>query len=861
MLFVLENGEKRAVKEQEEKSALLAHTIESSVTRSFQDVISRLERIENTLWEHPDYLDKDTSTLQRHLKALLPVAPSLREIVVHNSAGQWVTSSKGRQPQNAGLAAYCSKRLLTLNTRNFIILAEQSGRFLGSNPSASNHLSHIPLCLRVRDDVGNTSAILTAAINPDYIKELFRPAEENNPVTVELYTYTGIPLVRHPLSSFTTGSHAHEALFQHRLLRNAFATYYQKEPTTQIEYITSYRSTSSLPLVLVVQLDLQQGLASWHKESNIILSIFSALIITVTFGGLLLILLLIRKDRMEEELLLLQTAIRSTANAIFITNCKGKIQWVNKAFERLTGWSLSEVKGKTPRILNSGTHTQAFYQQLWSYILEGKVWRGQVTNVTKEKHTLIIDQTITPIVNEYGEVTHFIAVHEDVTARTHAEQQARYLSRHDPLTGLPNRRAFNEWLDGMLTGEQHCSCAVIFIDLDKFKTINDTLGHQAGDTVLEITAQRMTALMNNNSVLARLGGDEFAIAINQVEDSKQLVSLAEKILLETEKPITLDNNDYAISASIGITLGHSQQNNASTLLRQADLAMYKAKHDGRNTFCFYDDQLDYSMHRQMELEQGIRTALLSNNQLELYYQPVVSAVDLTPVSVEALMRWHHGKNGDVPPSEFIPVAEDSGAIIDLGRWSLHQVCDTLQTWQQNPVMQRLKLSLNVSAVQLTRDNIAEILVSKLRENNLTSDQLTVEVTETALMTQSSQLKENLAFFKQNSIDLSIDDFGTGFSSLLYLSELDANVIKIDQSFVSGIGYNHSYEEIILATIALARNLEMKVIAEGVETTQQLKFLQDSKVDYLQGYLLAKPMPESSLLEYMQSFYHPQRADK
>ncbi len=851
MLFVLDRGEQRATREQEEKTRLLAHALENTVIRSFQDVIGRLNSIEEALILNPDLLAQDVDALNRILDDLLALTPSLREVVVHDSAGAWIASSRQRPPSDGAVAGKCNARLLQNNHLDYLILEPQPGRYLGGRSPRGNQ-QHIPVCVLLRDSLGLPFATATGVLNPDYLKELFRPAHEMNPVLLELYHYNGVLLVKGEGGAAALHDHLAD-LFRSSLKAREYGTYHQTLVTAHASsgnsVITSYRSTSPLPLVMLVHLDLEKGLSAWHQEARFVFWVFVALIAAVLMGGSVLAVALLRKYRMESEIQLLTAAISSTANAIFITDQQGKIQWVNRAFEKLTGWRLQEVRGQTPKVLNSGEHDRRFFHQLWVHILSGQVWRGQLTNTTRDQRNIIVDQTITPILNQYQEITHFVAVHEDVTARTRAEAQARFLARHDALTALPNRRSFAEALGDALAMDDAHLLAILFIDLDHFKTINDTLGHQAGDEVLRISTERMRGQLPDHALLARLGGDEFSVLIRSLNHTAEVQRLVEALLQVMAQPVQLGESRFSLSASVGVTFGQAGQDDAATLLRQADLAMYKAKHDGRNTFSFFDEKMDYAMHHHVKLEQGLRAALSQNQGLLLCYQPIIAAHNLQPVAVEVLMRWRNSAGEWISPAEFIPVAEGNGLILELGRWQLRELFERLNAWQQG-ALRGLKVSINISAVQLARDNIAEVLVAKMFQHGIRPEQLVVEVTETTLMTESTRLRENLDFLRDSGVSLSIDDFGTGYSSLSYISELDAHLIKIDRSFVQGIGKSHSDEEIILATIALARNLDMRVVAEGVEEGEQRDFLIRAGVDYLQGYLFARPMFESELTDFI-----------
>ncbi|WP_421867311.1 bifunctional diguanylate cyclase/phosphodiesterase [Motiliproteus sp.] len=852
MLFVLQHGEARAIRELEDRTQLLAHTLEGSVIRSTQDAISRLQSIDKALEFDPSLLSRNSNDLSQVLRDTLALAPSLREVMIHDPNGNWVASSSRRPPQQPTKAARCADQLALNNQLGYLIQAPVSGRYLGSADSGGS-LQHIPVCVDIHTAEGLPLARITGALNPDYLRELFRPAYEFYPVTVELRHYHGFLLAQAGSVRLSDDPQPRQELVEQALSQRDFGLFQQMldsgsgKPPQPL--ITSYRSTSPLPLVITVNLDQHQGLESWRKAQQTIILVFILLILLVLIGGTLVNIALRRKQRLEDELQMLTTAISSAANAIFITDIKGRIQWVNRAFEKLTGWHADDIQGQTPKVLSSGEHDSQFFQQMWQSITQGNTWRNHVVNRTRRGERMVIEQTVTPIRDRHGRLSQFVAVHEDVTARINAENRVKYLAQHDTLTGLPNRLTFIDKLDHKLSQQSQRKLIVFFIDLDNFKSINDTLGHQAGDDVLRISAERMLQVLPGNSLLSRLGGDEFAVMLESLSQQGPLQTLVEALLQSLCQPIELEAGHFTLSASLGITWGTPGQDQAATLLKQADLAMYRAKQNGRNGFSFFDEAMDYRMHRHVTLEQNLRDALNHDDQFHLCFQPVFASHSLQPVSLEALIRWQNSQGDWVSPAEFIPVAEDSGLIVELGRRQLRYLFQRLESWKGGP-LEGLRVSINISTVQLARDKIAERLLRHLRWSQIPTDRLTVEITETTLMTPNQQLRDNLAILHQHGVSLSIDDFGTGHSSLSYISQLQATQLKIDRCFIDGIGKRQSEEAVIQATLALANQLGIQVVAEGVETEQQLAFLRQQGIDLLQGYLLAKPMFEPQLLDFI-----------
>lgn len=472
--------------------------------------------------------------------------------------------------------------------------------------------------------------------------------------------------------------------------------------------------------------------------------------------------------------------------------------------------------------------------------MSGKSWKGELINRHKQGHTLIVDQTITPILDKNGKIEHFIAVHEDVTARKNAEQQALFLADHDSLTHLPNRRYFEQYLYQFFASSNPAEIAILFIDLDRFKDINDTLGHEAGDALLIQTASNLQSLMDDNYLLARLGGDEFAILVKKVISHEQLVAFANKVVATVAKLFHYGDGTFNTTCSAGVATGNIKTSDASMMLRQADMAMYRAKRTGKNTFRFFDDAMDAIMRRRVYLQQQLEKAVHSETAFSLRYQPQIDAITGELYGAEALMRWEVTTSEWVSPAEFIPLAEETGQIIEIGNWLLKNLFQQMAEWNKHGV-QFGKISMNVSAIQLAKDSLAERILNTMKDYKILAHQLCIEITETTLMTNSDRVMDNLKQLKKAGITLSIDDFCTGYSSLSYLKAIDASHLKIDRSFIIGIGEKSSDEHIIRATIALAHSLNLETVAEGVDSQEQLIFLKALNCDYIQGYLFSKPL--------------------
>jgi len=838
-------GTERAVSQLEKETSLLAHALESSVTRTVQDVHGRLQSLQDLL-EHNRALLQQPQALQQRMELLVSMTPQLRELAVlqHEKDRLSVLASSAILREGSEIVPLSCIR--NARVSDLLIFSEPlPGRFMGS-ATALRGVYKLPVCMLFSVE-GERSLWLVGVLNPDSLRELFRPITENLPAQVRLYRHDGLELVELPAAGSAQAQAPPSLLEQ---VRQREWGLYRDEQASEAR-VTAYRATSMLPLLLTVSVDRQQALAPWYSTLTTMWLVVAAILMLVLLAATVIAWMRYRQYRLIDELHLLGAAISTTANAVMITDSRGVMRWVNQAFTRLTGYQAEYAIGQTPAILNSGEHSSLFFKRLWDTILAGEVWRGEVVNRTRDGRPLMVEQTITPIRNEKGMLTHFIAVHEDITARKTAEQRSLYLANHDHLTGLPNRRELLLRLEHWLQPDGPEHLALLYIDLDNFKAVNDTLGHSRGDELLVGMVARLNKLIPAGGCLARLGGDEFAIVMVQDAGREQASRLADQITSQLSEPFELAGQNFILTASIGVALMTNGTGDPLTLLRQADLAMYAAKHGGRSTYRIFNEAMDVDITRRVKLEQGLRTALgQPEKTFTMRYQPIFDAQTLKPVAAELLIRWHTDAGEWVSPAEFIPVAEEKGLIIELGRWQLEHVIARMADWDlisYGP----FHLSVNVSAVQLARDDIAAWLITLLDRYGVSTHQITVEVTETAIINLNEQFESNLAALATAGICLSIDDFGTGYSSLGCLRNLRADYLKIDRSFVVGIGQNHGDEEIILAMLALARSLNMKVVAEGVDKEHQLRFLQQAGCDLIQGYLLARPMPESIFMRHMQ----------
>ena len=554
--------------------------------------------------------------------------------------------------------------------------------------------------------------------------------------------------------------------------------------------------------------------------------------------------------RTEGELALYANVFSNAAEGMTITDANGAIVAVNPTFCRITGYEPSDVLGQKPGMLSSGRQSRDFYQAMWQELLEKGHWQGEIWNRRKDGGIYPEWLSISAVYSDASEVTHYIGVFQDISERKQSEARIHHLAHHDALTGLPNRLLLEDRLNqGMLKSKRSKkSMAVVFIDLDRFKNINDTLGHEMGDKLLIQAAQRGLGVLRDTDTLSRQGGDEFVAVLPELEHRQDATHVARKLLAAICQPYQLAGHQLTVSGSAGIALYPDDGETVSELLRKADAAMYRAKDEGRNTFRFFSSEINTASLGELLLENDLRGAL-ERNELVLHYQPKIDASTGEIVGAEALMRWQHREQGIIPPGRYIPLAEESGLIEKFGQWAIESVCAQQRRWLDAGVL-AVPIAVNISANQFARADFPNMVAHCLAEHGIPPQLLELELTESMLMRNSSHTIEVLQTLRKLHIQLSIDDFGTGYSSLSYLKQFPVQTLKIDRSFVCEIDERGERVRLASAIIAMAHELEMQVVAEGVETEAQRDYLREHGCDPFQGFLFSRPQPVEALGELL-----------
>ncbi|MFC3269898.1 EAL domain-containing protein [Vulcaniibacterium thermophilum] len=558
--------------------------------------------------------------------------------------------------------------------------------------------------------------------------------------------------------------------------------------------------------------------------------------------------------REERDRRIATEVLRSMAEAVVVIDLDYRFVSSNPAFSRMTGYSEDEIIGKPAALLDSSQHEPGFYLQIRADLVTHGHWAGELWQRRKDGSEFLCWLQTTAVHDSEGRRTHYVAVLSDITEQKRTEQELRYLANYDTLTNLPNRTLLAERLSrAIVRARRHGHrVAVLFLDLDRFKDINDSLGHATGDRILRATAARLQQALGPPHTVARLGGDEFTVVLENLQTPEEAERIANELLRSFEEPLSIDNRlEVSMSPSIGIALYPDHAQVPTDLLKYADTAMYQAKAAGRRTYMRYTEAMDLATRRRATIAAALRN-VLDRNELRLVFQPKLDLASGRITGVEALLRWNSPEHGDIPPAIFVPLAEENGLILEIGQWALREACHVLRYWRQLG-LDDLTVAVNVSALQLQRGSMADTVATTLAESGLPAECLELELTETVLMANAEQNAVTLQRFRHLGVGLAIDDFGTGYSSLAYLKRLPINTLKIDKAFIGDLTTDPEDEAITATVIAMAHSLGLKVIAEGVETRAQLEFLRQHGCHEVQGFWISEPLEAAQCLAFLRNW--------
>ncbi len=554
-----------------------------------------------------------------------------------------------------------------------------------------------------------------------------------------------------------------------------------------------------------------------------------------------------------QELTKLSMAVNQSPVQVFITSVDGTVEYINPMFTELSGYHEAEILGSDLRNLKSFQISEELMQEIWSQITAGKRWQGEIQVHHKLGQMRWIGLSISPVRDSEQQITHFIGIGEDITQKRMQEEKIRYQAQYDDLTGLPNRVLAQDRLEQAirLVARTNGKVALIFVDLDDFKKVNDTLGHDAGDILIFEAAQRLRSAIRESDTVARLGGDEFLIIIQQINEQKAIESIAHIIIDKFSSPFILAESEFKVTASLGITLFPDDGTNTKELMRGADLAMYKSKAEGKNTHHFFSPSMDVATREHSKLEQQLHNAL-ERGEFSLVYQPIVRLHDAFPVGCEALIRWHNPVLGRVDPERFIPVAEQTGLIISIGEYVLREACREIACWNDQNKLQ-LFVAVNLSPRQFWYGGFNEMVADILNETGLAAELLELELTEGMIIRDHRDTGQIMQKLNAQGIKLAMDDFGTGYSSLNQLKRFPFDKLKIDRSFVQDLETDSDDDAVVRAAVALAHGLDLEIVAEGIESEGQRNILANENCEYGQGFLFSKPIKAEMLGGYLQKY--------
>jgi diguanylate cyclase (GGDEF)-like protein/PAS domain S-box-containing protein len=552
----------------------------------------------------------------------------------------------------------------------------------------------------------------------------------------------------------------------------------------------------------------------------------------------------------EERMRLWAKVFESTSEAIVITDAQGTIVDINAAFAAVTGIPKERAVGARASILKSGRHTPAFYEQMWGALKESGTWQGELWYRRENGELFPAWLTINAVRDPSGRTAHFVGTFADLSASRESEAQLTRLANLDPLTKLPNRLLFNARLQLSIQNarRERRTIACIFLDLDSFKHINESLGHRVGDQLLQAIVPRLQTCVGAEDTVARLGGDEFALLLEDVSPASDPAVIAQRVLDRLAAPFVLNGKEFYTTASIGIGVYPDNGDDADAIVKNTEAAMYRAKEDGKNSFRFYTSELTVTALERVLLETNLRHAL-AREEFVVYYQPQISLASGAVIGAEALIRWDHPGTGLIEPAKFIPLAEETGLIVPIGEWVLEQACAQVKAWEAAGAAP-LVISVNLSGFQFRRGMLTRTVRKALNAAGLDPNRLVLEVTENFLMEEAADIAATLGVFKTLGIQLAIDDFGTGYSSLNALRRLPFHTLKIDRSFVKSVTEDVDAAAIVRAIVAMAHSLSLTVVAEGVETRAQERFLKEAGCDEAQGYLYSRPVPADAFAKFL-----------
>ena len=844
----------------EERAELSSQTLSAFVEQS---ISSRIQGVDLSIRLLVDYLEQeqrehgrfDQEALERNLALHLEHRPELGSVRVTDASGQVVAAMDEVAGTEVGPAVNFGDRSWFQHQRD-----QADVGLVMSEPIQSkvNGLRIVSFSRRYVDAHGRFAGVVTASMPLRYLEQLLATVDVGPHGAVVVRNAELNLLARYPAPAEDQdlGRVQRAPSDTVRALAasgRAVVTYRAPSSSDGVDRITTLRRSERAPIVVLVAHAAEDVFADWYRELRIVGLTCAVLLLIYGLGAGLIWRVARQYRAARQRAELLATVFQHSGEAILLTDRDNRIIEVNPAFVEQTGYTLDEVLGRNPRMLASGRTTQEEYEAIWRTLLRAGQWRGELWDRRRDGVEQAKFMSMSIVRDAQGQVTHHIASAIDLTLIKEAERKLQHVSQHDALTHLPNRSHLQGRLvQALATARREgLALAMLVIDLDRFKTINDTLGHQAGDQLLIEVSRRLRGVVRDSDIVARLGGDEFVLVLThlQTDPGRAASAVAAKVLASLAEPFHLQGHELQSTPSIGISLFPGDGEDAEALLKNADTAMYQAKASGGNTSQFFTPAMNEAATERLVLELGLRGAI-ERGELFVQYQPQLDVRHHRVVGLEALVRWRHPERGLIPPLKFIPVAEETGQIEAIGAWVLDQALGEVKRWRDVGRMD-LRVAVNLSAQQLRRENFDAEVARALSQHDLPGQALELEITESMAMKDPDRTAELLQQLRMLGVGLAIDDFGTGYSSLAYLKRLPLSCLKLDRSFVMDIEHDPNDAAICTATIQMAHSLGLGVVAEGVETQTQLDFLRALGCDTVQGYFISKPLSVADCTAFLQ----------
>jgi diguanylate cyclase (GGDEF)-like protein len=848
VLFVvdLRNRHSAAIDAAKESASNFAQVLAEHTARAFESVdraLGEAEHIRQDLLGHPDLpahaAEKDAGELAgpkaanqalRHLQQTSPLLVSIGwtdaagNLQAHSHEGEAPRSNIGDTPHFLSLqSAPDDKMYIAQPFRSPV-----NGSWLVTASRA------------LRNPDGSFAGVAGAVLDQSYFAGIYRSINLGRNGAVLVINRTGTVLVREPpIDGSFTANFANRPLLAERVPKAEFGTYETRSLLDGADRIVGYRSVPGLPLLVVVSYDRTDVLAPWYRHLYAF-GMLTALVVVVFALGT--VLLMVQARNLARKTGILEVTLENMTHGLCMFDASQKLTICNRRFAEMYDLSSGQTKpGTTLR-----TILEALFSGRGSATAEKYIER-RIQDVSRNKphHAVneLRDGRVISVATEPIAGGGWVAIHQDITDRRRDEEKVAFMAHHDLLTGVANRTYFVEKLEDAAARLRRRSepFTVLMLDLDRFKNVNDSLGHPAGDALLKETSRRLKSTLREVDVLARLGGDEFAIIqAGEEPQHEAAVTVANRIIDIITEPYDINGNIVNIGTSIGVASAPGDGCDPDTLMKKADLALYRAKSEGRNGYRFFDQHMTADVEARRQLEVELRAALAAK-ELEVHYQPIIDANTRKLFGVEALVRWRHPVKGYIPPAEFIPLAEDTGLINSLGEWVLEKACSDAVTWPPH-----VRVAVNISAIQFRKCNLLDVVLCVLVETGLPPHRLELEITETALLESEAAHLAVMRQLKTLGVSINLDDFGTGYSSLSYLTMFPFDKIKIDRSFTQHLTHRADCAAIVSSVLALGAGLDLPTVAEGIETEQQFEILRASGVQYVQGYLFGRPCPACEL---------------